>query len=452
MLIEYDRYYSSDDYFRIYGYYTDDYNTIQTTYGQKLEIKRDKTCKKEKRRCKDYIRKESPDLKYAILQVTAINYYYSINMRYGKQEKYYPATIYLSCGIALALSLPNIILHILNKMHFKHEDFSKMFLIMDICLHMGIFNIISKFVYLGGDSSYYLGVGFLVLYLFILICYYNYYFFGGNSTKIGFVVSFKRLSIKKTIEEAINENKILKPDLKIRIKAFHKESREQCIKRRKNETNNNMNGEIISVEFSGWDRVDNGGGKFQRAFEDTDEFYYEIKTEEREIQTWSKEAEFKYNSWKDITNFNFDLKDNAPIIDAHFNYEIKLDDDTKEDLDKLKSEMGIGKSHDIETSFIEIFTIPGFKEEEKCIYKDNYKKKLISFILGLIINFCGYSSFVNFFVTNEGKRFEVTITKLVSKSNINDEINFVQSINEDNFSFREGENEQNQNIIEPLLV
>ena len=78
--------------------------------------------------------------------------------------------------------------------------------------------------------------------------------------------------------------------------------------------------------------------------------------------------------------------------------------------------------------------------------------KLICFILGLNINFCGYSSFVNFFVTNEGKRFEVTITKLVSKSNINDEINFVQSINEDNFSFREGENEQNENIIEPLLV
>ena len=107
----------------------------------------------------------------------------------------------------------------------------------------------------------------------ILICYYNYYFFGDNTTKIGFVILFKRLSIKKTIEEAINENKILKPDLKIRIKAFHKESREQCIKRRKSEQNNNdNNGEIISVEFSEWDKIDNGGGKFQREFDDTDEF------------------------------------------------------------------------------------------------------------------------------------------------------------------------------------
>ena len=144
MLIEYDWYYSSDDYFRVYDIYTDENNTIQINYTHKLEIKRDKTCRREKRRCKDYIRKESPDLKYAILQVTATGFSYTINMRYGKQEKYYPTTIYLSCGIAFALSLPNIILHILNKIYFKHENFNKMFLIMDICLHFGIFNIISK--------------------------------------------------------------------------------------------------------------------------------------------------------------------------------------------------------------------------------------------------------------------------------------------------------------------
>ena len=89
-----------------------------------------------------------------------------------------------------------------------------------------------------------------------------------------------------------------------------------------------MNGEIISVEFSEWDMVDNGGGKFQREFEDT-EFHYEILTEERERDTWSKETEFKYNNWKDITNFNFNLNDNALVLDVYFTYEIKLDDDTK---------------------------------------------------------------------------------------------------------------------------
>ena len=121
-------------------------------------------------------------------------------MRYGQQEKYYPTTIYLSCGIGLALSLPNIILHILNKNYFKHENFSKIFLVMDISFHLGIFNIISKYIYLGGDSSYYLGVGFLTFYIFVLICYYNYYFFGRNNNKIGFAILFKRLSFKKTIE------------------------------------------------------------------------------------------------------------------------------------------------------------------------------------------------------------------------------------------------------------
>ena len=68
---------------------------------------------------------------------------------------------------------------------------------MDISLHLGLFNLISKFVYLGGDNSYYLGIGFLSFYLFILICYYNNYFFGKNNRQIGFVNLFKRLSIKK---------------------------------------------------------------------------------------------------------------------------------------------------------------------------------------------------------------------------------------------------------------
>ena len=462
MLIEYDRLYSYDDAFTVYGYYTDDHNTIQNTSGQKLEIIRDKECLRVIKRCKDYLRKESPDLKYVIFQVTQINYDTSIFLRYGFQERYYPETIYLSCGIGLALSLPNIILHILNKIKYKHENFSKVFLIMDISLHLGLFNIISKFVYLGGDSSYYLGVGFLAFYFFILICYYNYYFFGRNINKIGFAVLFKRLSINKTIEQAINENKILKPDLKIKIKAFHKESREKCIKIRKNNINNNenddydkeniiINGEIISVTFSDWGSVENGGGKFPEKFENTDEFIYQIIKEEREIETWSKENEFKYNTWQDITNFN--LNENDTILDVHFNYEIKFDDEAKEDLNNMKSEMEMeGKSHDIETGLTEIFTIPGFNEEEKCIPNNNYKKRLIEFILGLIINFSGYSSFVNFFVKNGGKRVEVTIKKLVTKSIINDgNMNFIDSINDDT-SFKERESDVNGNIIEPLLV
>ena len=184
---------------------------------------------------------------------------------------------------------------------------------------------------------------------------------------------------------------------------------------------------MISTTYSEWNRVDNGGGKFKERFENTNEFNYEIKVEERKIETWNKESEFKYDKWQDITNL--DLSYNDSVLDVHFIYEIKLDDDTKEDLNKMKSEMKIGgKSYDIETDLTEIFTIPGFKEEEKCIPKNNYQKRLIYFILGLIINFCGYSSFVNFFVTNEGKKIEVTIRKLVSKSFMNDgNMNYIQS-------------------------
>ena len=53
---------------------------------------------------------------------------------------------------------------------------------------------------------------------------------------------------------------------------------------------------------------------------------------------------------------------------------------------------------------------------------------------------------------NGGKRVEVTIKKLVTKSIINDgNMNFIDSINDDT-SFKERESDVNGNIIEPLLA
>ena len=57
MLIEYDRLYSYDDAFTVYGYYTDDHNTIQTTSGQKLDLIRDKECLRVKKNVKIILEK-----------------------------------------------------------------------------------------------------------------------------------------------------------------------------------------------------------------------------------------------------------------------------------------------------------------------------------------------------------------------------------------------------------
>ena len=65
MLIEYDRFYSLDNSFLVYGYYSNEHNIIQTTLGKELDLIRDKGCLKIKRRCQDYLYKKSSNLKYA---------------------------------------------------------------------------------------------------------------------------------------------------------------------------------------------------------------------------------------------------------------------------------------------------------------------------------------------------------------------------------------------------
>ena len=66
MLIEYDRFYSLDNSFLVYGYNSNEYNIIQTTSAKELDLIRDKECLKIKRRNQDYLYKKFSNLKYAI--------------------------------------------------------------------------------------------------------------------------------------------------------------------------------------------------------------------------------------------------------------------------------------------------------------------------------------------------------------------------------------------------
>ena len=111
-------------------------NVVQSTPGEELELIRNESCVEEESICGDYIWDKSPDLKYAIVKVSAIKNNYTFYMRYGRQESYAPTTIFLSCGISLALSIPNMFLHLLNKFCWKLDYFSFIFLIWDLLIHL----------------------------------------------------------------------------------------------------------------------------------------------------------------------------------------------------------------------------------------------------------------------------------------------------------------------------
>jgi len=108
MLIEYEYLYPKD--IKVYGYYSEDKDIIQNTSGEELKLIEYDKC--QKNFCQHYLRKNSADLKYAIIKISSEKSTSSINIKYGKQEKYFPTTIYLSCGIGLAVASPNIFIYI----------------------------------------------------------------------------------------------------------------------------------------------------------------------------------------------------------------------------------------------------------------------------------------------------------------------------------------------------
>ena len=130
--------------------------------------------------------------------------------------------------MGLGLSLPNIILFILNAVKFKRKNLTFGFLILDLMFLLGFSNLISLYIYIGTEQSYYLGIVLLSLYGIAFILFYLYQIKGKtDDTSSGFVYFLKLLSFP-TIEQAINDSKRLQPCLKIKARSFHQESREVC--------------------------------------------------------------------------------------------------------------------------------------------------------------------------------------------------------------------------------
>ena len=433
MLIEYEAEFSTD-LVKIYGY-DNDRSILQSTSEEKLEFV-DEDC--SYKICHNYIRKKNSDLKYAIFKVSAPYGKYTVNVKYGEQEKYFPRTIYISCGMALAFFFPNLVIHLINKLFHKHSVFTFHSFLNDLFFHLAFFNIISKLAYLGGKSSLIIGLISLFFYIISTYKYFKDIFKDGKDEKIynGLGCLHLRSTIRETLNEAVNKNKDLPPKLIIKARAFHKESREawkldtvEVIEGMPITINTGYGPSIDTREIlhsenvthvfnSEWERVDKGGGKLDPNIR-KNLFNFKCYIEEREVQTWYREEEIKYNSWRDDTEFY--LNDNNELsLRAEFKFKINLDDERYYFVENLKNEMTTeAKTHDTQFEIKEVFEVPGFEKLAICLHTKEYiKKNFKYFIYGIIITLLGYCSLLNYFVYYEPKVVEIEMIKSVSISEL----------------------------------
>lgn len=209
----------------------------------------------------------------------------------------------------------------------------------------------------------------------------------------------------------------------------------------------------VNKFYSEWGRVDQGGGKFDKEYVSTDEVTYEIRREEKKVETWKEERELKYISWKDDTNFNSEY--DKPILSIYFEFKFNLNDDTKNNLEKLKSEMKReGKAHDTEVEVQEKFSIPGFKDYEECRSKNTFLLDLLYLLISFVISSFGFSSLVNFFVFKEEKELSIIIIKSIASSNIYENPYMKQNKAKDGFNIssnKNGRKSENELKNKPLL-
>ena len=148
--------------------------------------------------------------------------------------------------------------------------------------------------------------------------------------------------------------------------------------------------------------------------------------------------EYEYCSWEDNSYFNLrnDYKNN-PILECEFNYEIKIDDTTREDLETFKKSLD-GNEMQTETptetptgtptgtpsddgfqltkSYHENFFVPNFKNYETCLIKPTSAKDRFLVFLWFILLITGYMDILEPFICYEVEEIKVKITKYVSNT------------------------------------
>ena len=470
---QYDWEYSSEDLIKVYGYTEKD--LIQTTEGEELYLDKDPTCVAEHRMCEDYFRKKSASVDYAILKISPLkkNEFstYTFKIKYGYSYEYSSGLPFYSTLIGIALFIPNLIITCVNVKTNRCDDNAAAiaYFILDLLFLVGFSDVISLYLYIGGHFGFYAGIVILVLYGLISICFYSYSICHMDEKSSGWVYYIRKLGLPLA-SQAITQNAILSPRIKVKARAFHKESRQICKKYKKVDIygdseyyyeKEEYGKDLVLRErlpylrteekyddtfYSNWGRVDQGGGKFSQKYVSTDKISYEITSEEKEVETWKDEKEMKYGSWRDDTQFVSSY--NASIICIEFDFKFNLYNDAENDLNNLKSEMKReGKTHDTEVEVKEDYTIPEFKKRIVCRAQDSTCSDLINLLITFIFSTIGYSSIVNFCVYYEEKDVKATIIKSISNSNISNNVN-----NLNIYSNKNGNNSDFDNIYAPLMT
>ena len=365
MMIEYNKNwgkeYKGGNDFIIYGYNTINEYTINDKSGKELELIESEDYDYI---CRTFIHKNSEDIKLVLFKIQFNAYDFSdtiFSIRYGKQEKYYPKTIYLSFGIGLILSIPNIIVLIIA-CYKKIEIPTYFTFILDISLHLAESNIISKFLYLGGDSSFYVGLGFLGIYIILFILQIIFKYFSKITIFNVFIGLSKKSKNMRTFEEAFNERRKLPPQI------------------------------IVVAKVP-----------------PNDNNYYPINDIYNENSNGKIEMEYEYCSWEDNTDFILDKE--SAILECQFGFEVNLNKETADDLEIFKK--GIKNA----SEYYENILCPGLKCYEVCSLKPKkfYEKYLP--ILWFIFLLIGYLNILDTFFYYKIDKIYIRIKKIISNTN-----------------------------------
>ena len=422
----------------IFGYETDDPNIIQTTPGTTLPIE-DKTTDSF------YIKKESDSLKTVLLKITSNNQIDSFYIKYGEQEFYpietdssVPANnegknepgIVGAIFFGIGLSLPNIIFIIYRK--YKNLPIAPWLnLGMDILLHFAYGNLLGKAFNIGNQTSEYIGIVSLAIYLIIALCYLGIPVFNNNYKKYKnytifshIVHSYQKFEDLMTLDELISYNRKLPPNIYFKTKAQHVKTRDIIGKVQDNGFGGYSN---VQVDLHATEWTNQG------MVLGDDTIYYQndpmnsnakfIKTQESKIvNSFFKIEEYKYSSWQDETKV-LQLIKYQSVIDAVFEIKVNFDESAAAAKKKIKDELTAeAKARAPYVICDDVYVCNNIKDQ-KCYLNEEEKMRIKSMknskslLIGIIVFIFGYTSILDCFTYYEEGYNIFYMEKIISDEN-----------------------------------
>ena len=229
--------------------------------------------------------------------------------------------------------MPNIIFIIYRK--YKNLPIAPWLnLGMDILLHFAYGNLLGKAFNIGNQTSEYIGIVSLAIYLIIALCYLGIPVFNNkfkkykNYTIFSHIVhSYQKFEDLMTLDELISYNRKLPPNIYFKTKAQHVKTRDIIGKVQDNGFGgySNVQVDLHATEWTNQGMVlgDNTIYYQNDPMNSNAKF---IKTQESKIvNSFFKIEEYKYSSWQDETKV-LQLIKYQSVIDAVFEIKVNFDE------------------------------------------------------------------------------------------------------------------------------